>query len=101
MLKKIKEIWCQKLSYATFRLEFWKNFTLEISTLKFVKMQSFMLKKKKKKFGPKKPLLGTFRAEFENSIVIFENSTLEFVKTQSFILKKKIKFGTKIVLLGI
>ena len=48
MLKKIKEIWCQKLSYATFRLEFWKNFTLEISTLKFVKMQSFMLKKKKK-----------------------------------------------------
>ena len=49
MLKKIKEIWCQKLSYATFRLEFWKNFTLEISTLKFVKMQSFMLKKKEKK----------------------------------------------------
>ena len=49
MLKKIKEIWCQKLSYATFRLEFWENFTLEISTLKFVKMQSFMLKKKEKK----------------------------------------------------
>ena len=53
MLTKIKEMWCQKLSYATFRLEFWKNFTLEISTLKFVKMQSFMLKKKKKNLDQK------------------------------------------------
>ena len=66
--------------------------------------------------------LGTFEPKFEKTIVIFEISTFEFVKMQSFTLnqkktqknkhknnknnkkqkkKKKIKFGTKIVLLGV
>ena len=66
--------------------------------------------------------LGTFEPKFEKTIVIFEISTFEFVKMQSFTLnqkktqknkhknnknnkkqkkKKKIKFGTKIVVLGV
>ena len=34
------------------------------------------------------PYLGTFRSEFEKTIVVFEISSFEFVKVQVFVLKK-------------
>ena len=39
--------------------------------------------------------LGTFRIEFEKTIVMFEISTFEFAQMKGFILNKKEKFGTK------
>ena len=59
----------------------------EISTLEFVKIQSFVQIKESLNFGPKIPYLGIFRLTIEKAIVIFEISSLEFVKTQSFVLR--------------
>ena len=44
------------------------------------------------------PYLGTFRPEFEKTIVMFTISTFAFVKTLSFMFKKK-QIGAKIALL--
>ena len=69
-----------KLSYlGIFVLEFERTVVvLEISTLKFVKVQSFMENKETLSLGPKMPYFGTFRQKFENTIFILENSTFEF-----------------------
>ena len=59
---------------GTFRLEFKKTiFIFEIKTLKFVKMQSFMLKKKK--LGTKIAIyLGVFGLKFEKKLFPYLNS---------------------------
>ena len=58
-------------------LEFEKTVPFEISTLQFVKKQSFVKK------------LSIFRPEFEKTIVTFEISALEFFKMRSFMQKHK------------
>ena len=73
-------------------------FIFEISTLEFVKMQSFLLKNEKLNLGPKLSYLGIFGLDFEKTVVLFKIIIFQFVKTQSFVLKKKNQFGTKISL---
>ena len=58
---------------------------------KFVKMQSFTLKRKNINLVSKMSYLGIFRLEFEKTIVTFEISTHEFIKTE--FLTKTINFG--------
>ena len=53
----------------------------EINTFGFVKMQSFILKKKIN-LGSKLSDLGTFALAFEKSIVVIQISILKFVKVQ-------------------
>ena len=80
----------------TFKSVFEKTiFIFEISTLEFVKMQSFLLKNEKLNLGPKLSYLGIFGLDFEKTIVLFKIIIFEFVKTQSFVLKKKISLGQK------
>ena len=64
-----------------FGLEFDKKTIIlfEISTLEFIKLQTFVL-------GTKNAL---FWSEYEKINAIFEISTVEFVKIQSFMLKGK------------
>ena len=57
-------------------------------TFEFIKMQVFMLNKKK--LPLKLPYLSIFRLGFEKTIVIFEISSLEFAKMQSFIKNKEV-----------
>ena len=58
---------------GTFWPEFQKAIAIiEIRTLKFVQLQSFVKKQKHLSLGPKMPHLGIFGLEFENSIVIFK-----------------------------
>ena len=71
----------------------------EISTFKFVELQSFVQTVKSLNLGPKIPYLDIFRLKFVETIVTFEISTFEFVKMQSF-MEKKIKFGTKLPYFG-
>ena len=53
----------------------------EINTFGFIKMQSFILKKKIS-LGSKLSDLGTFALAFEKSIVVIQISILKFVKVQ-------------------
>ena len=67
-----------------FGVEFQKTIVIfEISTLKFLYLQSFAKKQKCLNLGPKLPYLGIFGVEFQKTIVIFEISTLKFVKNES------------------
>ena len=66
--------------FGIFALEFENNIVIfEISTLEFVKLQSFVKKQNCLILGPKNAFLGIFGLEFQNNIVIFEISTFEFV----------------------
>ena len=72
------------LYLGTFRAALEKTLVIfEISIFGFLKMQSFLLKKKLN-LGPKLSCLGIFGFKFGSTIVIFEISALEFVKIQSF-----------------
>ena len=72
-----------KITYlGTFGPEFVKTIVMfEINTFGFVKMQSFILKKKIN-LGSKLSYLGTFALAFEKSIVVIQISILKFVKVQ-------------------
>ena len=86
--------------FGIFRPKFEETVVIfEISTFKFVKMQSFTLKGKKLNLRLKMSYLGIFGLEFEKTIVIFEISTFKFAKAHSFMLKK-INLGQKIALFG-
>ena len=65
----------------------------EISTLEFVKMQSFTQSKKTLNLVPNLPCLGSFGVNILKTLVIFEISALDFVELQSFI-QKNFKLGT-------
>ena len=79
--------------FSNFRPEFEKAITIfEISSFKFVKIKSFMLKKK---ILIKIEIYGYFWLQFKETVVMLEISSLEFDKMQSFIWNKKIDFRTK------
>ena len=76
--------------FGFFGLQFRKRIVIfEISTVKFIKLQSLIKNNITLKHGPKISSLDIFKLEFEKTIVIFEFSIFEFVKFRNYKQKKK------------